>query len=59
LLRFQKAECTNRQVQFVGIQGEHMGSSKSPGPDFQLTTDQDAVLLTTYMPEAKFNGCRA
>ena len=26
-----------------------------PGLDFQLTADQDAVLVTTYMPEAGFN----
>jgi hypothetical protein len=26
-----------------------------PGLDFQFTADQNAVLVTTYMPEAKFN----
>ena len=26
-----------------------------PGLDFRLSAEQDAVLVTTYMPEAKFN----
>ena len=49
---------TDGDCPFLALTRTSKGQSLSlpiPALDFQLTTDRDAVPLTTYMPEAKFN----
>jgi hypothetical protein len=43
-----------RSIVLSRTKGQHLSLS-IPGLDFRVTADQDAVLVTTYMPEAKFN----